>query len=381
MAKKNVSLTVVKNNEPVDVQLTPEQIKNLESIISSMEGADISLNMNKETKQQNPEPTTTHESLYVPSVNDVPLRNDVKADAVDVYAHYADSLDHMIDTNKVFEAVNSAYDDEFGDVEADNNFAPPSMVTVNKEAKMLFFNPSETFMSSVYPAMKSAKGMVDAAKYVDPDNIDSKIPIANIHARNFEISANNIIGSMLNDISKVHAKMIVKYTFDEERFNNEIADAKKYFGSDFTKEDVIRRCKSYISATLMPGIVEITSLKSYLPIQYENEEGFNWYVSGDTIKFYSEAIYNYVSSCFFRSFKEIVSTMAGGEDAFVRMMTDYEANYEYDIKSFITATLLEIARIAYIYNMNLRNVKVCPVHEKDYGNSRLIKPPFGFIDC
>ena len=389
MAKKNLNVKVLKNNEAIDVQLTPEQLKEIEKIMSSIASHEASIvpASNEEAidnlSKQNPESAdyaTKHEFLHVPSISELPLRDNVKADAADVYMHYADSLDHMSETNKVFEAVNTSYDNEFGQVESDNHFAPPSMVTVNEDTKTLFFNPSETFMASVYPAMKSAKGMVDAAKYVDPDNTDSKLPIVNIHARNFEISANDIIGSMLNDISKVYAKMIVKYTYDEEKIKHDIEEANRFLGRNLTEEEVINRCKFYISPTLMPCIPEITSLKSYLPIQYENEEGFHWYVSGDTIKFYSETIYNYVSSYFFRHFRDIASDMNGGEDAFVRMMTDYEVNYEYEIKSFITATLLELARIAFVYNTNLRSVEVCPVHEKEFG-CKLIKPPFGFVDC
>lgn len=379
---KNVIVKMMKNGEPVDAQLTPEQIKQLENMIKAAEGIDVKVT---EPPKANVAITTDDDerlnNLTVPSVSEVPARENVVADAAEVYKTYLLNIDNMYVKNETFHHATEFFEREYGEVFHDNHCAPAAFI---EDYNKLAINPSGTLMSAVVPAMNNAVQMVDAAKFVNTENSDSAVAIASIHAKNFEISADHILSNMINDVSLLFSKLIAKFTLDKEKL-----DSIKYFKNRFGNEDedpsaieIARTCEYFGPVSRMPGIIELKQLKSYHPIQDENGN-WNWMVSGDTIAFYATAIYNYLTSSFFAGFKERVHLTTGSEDKFARMMTDFECNYSDELKRFITATLLEIARIASIHLINIGSVKVYPTKEEDYGKKSpiLTPPPYGFIDC
>jgi len=368
------------------IKLTPEQVKALEEQIKKIEGFDVKVEEKNEKPDEfiNVSDVTmdTCRSIKVPGCNDSALRNDIYANAFDIDKHNYDFIHTLRDKSDYMNKAMKYFENEYETTINDSGIGSCDVTVEDK------FNsyPSGCMLGAVIPGINSAIRFVEANNYFTRDiSPDEKQSIINSHNLNFNTTANSIIRTMVDDIQNAFSGLIVKHALTQEEMDN-LLKTKQRLNTLLKQDEVVNFTPSDISSysgwTMPTNSTELftlfTTLRNFHSVTNYNDED-QIIISGNTLNYYVECIYNYATTSFFQFLRYRFADNEYKEDIMSRISLEFETNFGFEMRRYIAATLKEIARIATIYLMNLKVLNSYPkTCEKYEESNRLINPPFHY---
>ena len=365
------------------IKLTPEQVKSLEEQIKKIEGFDVKI----EEKDEKP---ATHlavseddcKSIKIPSCNDSALRKDIYANAFAVDKFHNEFIDSMRDKSDYMNRAMSIFENEYETTISGTGIGSCDVTVEDKYNSY----PSGCMLGAVMPGINSAIRFVEANNHFTRDiSPDEKQSIINSHNLNFNTTANSIIRTMVDDIQKAFSGLIIKHALTQEEMDK-LLKTKTRMNMILNKDEVVNLTPSDISSysgwTMPVDSTELftlfTTLRNFHSVtNYMDEDQI--VISGNTINYYVECIYNYATTSFFQFLRYRFVDNEYREDIMSRISLEFETNFGFEMRRYIAATLKEIARIATIYLMNLKVLDSYPkTCEKYAEGNRLINPPFRY---